>query len=333
MKPAMLYAPVPRHETLEPVTETPNHREEVESHPSSGQRYLIVHADDFGLTRAVSEGIVRAHGDGIVTSASIMAVGAAFDHAVALWRETPSLDVGVHLTLVEERPLTSPRRIPSLVTPAGRFHPHAMAFTKRYLLGAISLDEVRLELVAQLERVLEQGIPVSHLDSHQHLHMLPGIFALTVELAGHYAIPAVRIVRERVPLAPLKGPRAYVRAAQLTILNALARRNAPCARHLFTTDRFVGFMCGGALDHQALRLVIALLPATGVCELMCHPGLDDPQSPYRHWRYPWARELSALIDPSVLELLITEGISLTSYRELALSRRHSTPPHDTKERP
>jgi hypothetical protein len=91
--------------------------------------------------------------------------------------------------------------------------------------------------------------------------MLPSIFALATELAERYAIPAVRVVRERVPLGALKSPRACLRAAQLALLNALARRNARSTRHLFTTDRFVGFMCGGALDAKALRRLIAVLPA------------------------------------------------------------------------
>jgi len=144
---------------------------------------IIVHADDFGLSEKVNEGILYAHREGILTSTSIMACGPAFDHAVHLIKEVDSLDIGVHLTAIEERPLLSPLYIPSLVTKEGRFYPHAKHFLKNYLLGRISLEEVRLEFTKQIEKILDSGIDITHIDSHQHIHILPGIFKITVSLA------------------------------------------------------------------------------------------------------------------------------------------------------
>src|SRR5262245_59394055 len=96
---------------------------------------LIVHADDFGLSEPVNRGILQAHQQGILTSTSIMAGGTSFRHAVDLARANPSLDIGVHLTLVEERPLLPASELSSLVDGSGRFYSHASVLTRRYLMG------------------------------------------------------------------------------------------------------------------------------------------------------------------------------------------------------
>src|SRR4051794_14595620 len=143
---------------------------------------LIVNADDLGLCEAVNEGIVQAHQNGIVTSASIMANGSAFDHAIRLCKLVPSLDLGVHLTLVEEEPLRQASTIPSLIDGGGRIHPDATIFAKKYVSGAIRLSEVWSELDAQIQKVVSRGVSVSHLDSHQHVHALPQILRIVREL-------------------------------------------------------------------------------------------------------------------------------------------------------
>ena len=153
---------------------------------------LIVHADDFGMSEAVNLGILEAHERGIVTSTSIMATAPAFEHAVAVAKSRPSLDVGVHLTLTEQRPLIGAEAGASLVGPDGRFAPHLVQFAVRYLRGKVSLAEVRAELDAQIRRVRDAGIAVSHLDGHQHVHVLPGIAAIVADLAAAHGITAVR---------------------------------------------------------------------------------------------------------------------------------------------
>src|SRR5213592_207307 len=147
---------------------------------------VIVHGDDFGLSERINEGILQAHRHGILTSSSIMANGEAFDQAAALARSTPSLDVGVHLTLIEERPLLSAAEVSTLVNGDGRFHAHATRFGARYFSARINLEEVRRELEAQVEKVLAAGLVPSHLDSHQHVHVLSGILRIVVELSRKY---------------------------------------------------------------------------------------------------------------------------------------------------
>ena len=275
---------------------------------------LIVHADDFGLTEHVNAGIVQAHREGILTSASITANGVAFAQAITLARANPSLDVGIHLTLVEEMPVLHPESIPSLVERDGRFPPHASNFFLKYLSGRIRLAEIRRELEAQIQKILATGIRVTHFDSHQHLHVLPGILRLTAELAATYGVPAIRLPDERLPLSVIWNSGSLARLLQMRVLGFFCRRGA---RHVpLRPDHFFGFWWGGRLNRENLRSTLQLLPSQGTCELMCHPGKADHDSAYRHWNYQWQEELEALTDAGIAAFIRERGIRLCSYREL-----------------
>jgi chitin disaccharide deacetylase len=281
---------------------------------SPPQLNLIVHADDFGISESVNQGIVEANLGGILTSASIMANGGAFEHAVQLAQMHPSLDVGIHLTLVEEKPILAPETIPSLCAGTGCFHAHAINFTERYFQGRIDLDDVRKELDAQISKVLATGLSISHLDSHQHLHMLPGILKITLELARKYGIARLRFPNEAIRGYMLRKPGGLGRVAQLAVLNAfcaLGKNKIPNR-----PDHFVGFYHGGALNLPNLLEIISHLPASGVCELMCHPGHDDPSSARAHWGYRWPDELAALVDLDVAAALRARSVKLISYRDM-----------------
>lgn len=134
-------------------------------------KYLITNADDFGFTRDVNQGIVHAHREGILTATTLMATGAAFEHAVALARENPTLDVGVHLVLVgsEGYPDTLTRLLVSL--------------------GRIRIYE---ELAVQVRKVMDAGIRPTHLDTHKHTHLLPPVLDAVIRIAGDFKIPWVR---------------------------------------------------------------------------------------------------------------------------------------------
>jgi hopanoid biosynthesis associated protein HpnK len=273
---------------------------------------LIVHADDFGLSEAVNRGVLAAHENGIVTSTSIMAGGAAFEHAASLASRCPSLDVGVHLTLTEQRPVAD--SVPSLVDADGRFAPHATRFAARYLRGEIALADVRAELQAQIRRVREHGIAPTHLDGHQHVHVLPGIARVVAELARENGIRAVRVPAERLRAYMLKDRARAKRVAEQLAIGALSAL-APLAP-LRRVDRFVGFYFGGRLNEQNLRTVVVHLPTRGTAELMCHPGIEDPASPYGHWGYSWAAETAALTSPGIRALLAERGVRLIGYRDI-----------------
>jgi hopanoid biosynthesis associated protein HpnK len=276
---------------------------------------LIIHADDFGLSEQINNGIRHAYLDGILTATSIMATGSAFEHGIDICRSTPDLDLGVHLTLVEEKPLLNGYTISSLVDNSGKFYKNAKVFVRRYLSGKIRLAELRRELDAQIRRVLDCGVSVSHLDSHQHLHLLPGIWRIVIELAKKYTIPYVRRPREQPRLYMLRERLGATRLASLLVLNVfcfLAK-----SKDIMSTEHFVGFFFGGVLNKGNMNVLLRHLPEQGTCELMCHPGLHDPSSVYDHWNYHWSEELEALQDSSVSRFFENEGILLISYRDLS----------------
>jgi hopanoid biosynthesis associated protein HpnK len=275
---------------------------------------LIVHADDFGLSTAVNEGILQAHLHGIVTSTSIMACAKQFEHAVALARSVPTLDLGVHLTLTGESPVADHGDIPSLLGSGGRFPTHARDFLPRYLRGRVDLDDVERELDAQIRKVLSAGLCVTHLDAHQHIHMLPGIRSRVGALARRYNIAAIRNPVERPAFYMFDRLGSWVRLAELaalTLFSQLSERSGAIA-----PDHFFGFHFGGRLELRNLLRIIDLLPTEGVCELMCHPGKADPASAYLGWGYAWQDELDALTSDMVRQPLGARGVRLISYRDL-----------------
>lgn len=283
------------------------------SQSSEARCQLIVNADDFGLTESVNLGVIDAHRRGIVTSTSIMAVGAAFEDAVARARECPRLSVGVHLTLTEEHPVLA-GRVGSLVTGQGGFHHHAMTFLQEYIRGHIDLTEVENELDAQIRRVVDAGLAVSHLDGHQHIHALPAIWRVAVRLARRYGIARIRLPRERLrpyALGCVDGPGRLIHQAALSTLTLLLPRQGVVA-----PEHFFGFSCGGNLTTPNLLRIVASLPRRGTCELMCHPGRQPETSGYQHWQYHWQAELDALTAPEVAQQLAERGVELISYREL-----------------
>lgn len=253
------------------------------------RRMLIVTADDVGLHPGMTEGAIRAHREGIVTACSVVANGTAFDDAVVRLRDVPSLEVGVHLTLVEERPLTS-IRFPKKYT----------SFVPLYLARAISIHAIESELRAQIERVLTSGLRITHLNGHQHLHLLPRIFRVVRALAREYAIPYVRIVDDHGVTA---------RPFSMNALSFLGRRARKTGltndRTIGVNDRTIGVAEAGHLED-----VVPLLDhVRGVTELVTHPGIGV--SGYA-WGYDWDREMRALCDPRLREELARRGITLAA---------------------
>ncbi len=280
-------------------------------------RRLIVNADDFGLHSAVNQGIQAAHTDGIVSSASLMAGGAAFDEAVRIAKQCPQLGVGVHLTLVGARPVLPATEAPSLVEATGAFYGSYPVFLKRFLSGKIRLAEVERELAAQIEQVRLAGIQPSHLDSHQHLHVLPGIGGIVLDLARRFSIQAIRIPAEPVAFIGATPPAfgRLVGRGGLTMLANLFRQHAAAAG-IRTTDHFFGMLAGGQLTESALMAILQQLPA-GDTEVMTHPGLADPSLAALYpWGYQWDVERQACAAATVRQLVADRQIRLISFREL-----------------
>lgn len=279
------------------------------------RRVLIINADDLGLHPDIDRGIEEAHQEGVVTSASISPVGAAFDEAIAICRRNSRLDVGVHLTLVGERSLCDPDALGGLVTAAGRFPGAHPALVARALTMRVRPDAVHRELGAQIERVERAGLRPTHLDGHQHVHLLPGVWPVVVELARAHGIPWVRVPA----FAPLAAGRSGARTLALRAgLNALARVRRPSLGPLRSADVTPALGVSGHLTVERIVRGLARVPRGAVAELVVHPGVTTPALQSRYdWGYDWSGETAALRDPELRRALERDGFDLRRFADLA----------------
>jgi predicted glycoside hydrolase/deacetylase ChbG (UPF0249 family) len=274
--------------------------------------FIIVNADDMGLHEAVNEGIIRAHREGIVTSASLIACGAAFEDALIRCGSCPELDLGVHLTLVEERPLAPVEKVPSLVNQDGVMPRSYTAFACGWLTGKIHERDIRFELETQMVRVLDSGIHPTHLDSHQHVHCLPGMWKITLDIAKKYAIPFVRVPAFDSLWAEART--LMVPALRAAVNLMAVRRHMADTRPVRWADQVRGFAFSGRLTTSRLLAILATLRPE-LTEIMVHPGIpdEDLQQRYRQWEFEWEAELRALTDPQVVARCRDGDFTLTSF--------------------
>ena len=278
-------------------------------------RSVIINADDFGLSPGVNRGILSAFRDGIVTSTTLLANLGAFDDAVAIARENPDLPVGIHLTLVWGRPVSDPATIPTLVDREGRLHRSAGALGVRAMLGRVSVDQVQIEFASQVRKVLDAGLTPTHLDTHKHIHVLPGVTRALVSVAGEFGIHKVRLPRERSPGS--RGcrcpPMSRVKRAVIALL---CRRAGAELAGLKTTDHFVGIADSARLDTEVLSFILRNLD-DGVTEVMCHPGHVDDELK-RYAAHPARREveLEALKDSGIRDYTASGSCRLMHFGDL-----------------
>lgn len=274
------------------------------------QRRLVVTADDLGLTEGVNRAVRRAHLDGVVTATSLLAVGRAFDDAARMLRATPTLELGAHLALVgEDPPLLTAREIPTLVDRTGAFPLSYRTVVARGAARRIDPDDVRRELGAQLERVLGVGVPLTHLDTHQHTHLWPAVGTVVAELARTHGIAAVRLPRSR---SRLLGPGIAVLAR---VLRRRLRRSG-----LVAPDDYAGLDEAGALTRERFAEALDALArrAGSSAEVNTHPGeTDDPDLGRFAWGYRWSEELDMLTDPTTRDVVARAGFRLGGFAELA----------------
>lgn len=273
-------------------------------------RLLIVNADDYGLTEAVSAGILRAHRQGLVTSTSVLAVAPGFARSGGWLAEEGELGVGVHLAVVgEDPPLLAASEVPTLVDRRGRFAISWRTFLRRCVTGRVDPEDLRRELTAQVEAVAGLGLAVDHLDSHQHLHMWPALRPVVIGLAVEKGIPAIRV------------PRSHRRHPVALGVNRLSARLAAAARAagLLFADDGSGVDEAGHLDRAALLAALDGFVARGAAsaELGTHPGeADDPDRHRYRWDYTWKDELEVLLAPESRRAVEDRGFVLGGYSQL-----------------
>ena len=284
---------------------------------------LIFNADDFGMTRGVNEGIVRAHREGVLTSATLMANGLAFEDAAKKALENPTLGVGCHLVLVGGKPVAPPGKVKSLIDSQGNLPDSLAAFVARVSTGMIKTDEIECELKAQIQKIGSAGIVPSHVDTHKHTHAHPRVMEVVGRVAREFGI-----TRIRRPIENLRDSWGTSRAENSGIskqivaagaVRVVASRFEAIAEkyQLRCPDHFLGLALTGQLGPAALRRMADSVEE-GSTEIMLHPGICDADLAASGSRLQQQRqtELDGLLDRGVREAFSQREIHLISYREL-----------------
>lgn len=295
-----------------------SHKNYINRSAHSHGRRLIVNGDDFGLSSEVNEGILEAFKQGILTSTSLIPTGEAFQQAVEIVKESPSLDVGIHLTLTGEKSVLGKHQIPTLVDENGIFRQSAYNFFSDYIRNRISMEDVRKEFCAQFEKLIFHGISISHIDSHQHIHVLPKISEITIQMAKRYGIRAIRFPKEKIRIQHLASGRKYPRLIQQIVLNLFCDYSRERMKN-YATDHFYGFYYGGHLDKYKLKSLLLQNWDNGIVEIMCHPGkIRDGRTiqKYSHWNYKWDTELEGLVDKDIINIIEEKKIKLSSFVDI-----------------
>jgi predicted glycoside hydrolase/deacetylase ChbG (UPF0249 family) len=279
------------------------------------KRYLIVNADDLGLSRGVNRAIFEAFERGIVTSASLMATGEEFEDAIAGALARPKLGVGVHLVLHDEKPVAPAARIPALVGPDGKLKSLGTV-VRALFFGRLPREQIEIEYAAQIERVRSRGLQPTHLDSHCHLHALPSLGRLVHELGTKYGIVCARRP-EFSSLSEFHG--APISRYPLSILITLFNKFGRSRDRLSMPDEFVGLVQSGEVDARWMERALSHLARGKISELMVHPsdGTDagDPGAKYGSERR--RTEFEAVTAPQVRAALAQNDVELVDYRFLA----------------
>lgn len=276
-------------------------------------KYLIVTADDFGLSKSINEGIVKAYREGIVTSLNLMPAGWAFEDAIALAGSIKLEEAGAHLSLTETSPVANPRAIPTLVTGKGAFHKTHTQFFLKLFLNRIERKHIYTELKEQLDRLKETGIRINHISSHEHIHMMPYVLDIFIELAKEYGIPAIRYPRKE----RLVWPFTVKKICRRLLLSYLEKgmRKILDNSGLLCTDKFLGFLDSGKIRENVLSGMFASLQE-GTTELVTHPGFLSPEVLDRCIFYSNCEtELAALTSRRVKDIIADNGIRLIKYSE------------------
>ena len=291
------------------------------------RKRLIVNADDFGLTEGINRAIVRGHKNGIITSATVMANGAAFESAAEASRHLATLGVGVHLNLTQGPPVADVVRVRSLVGRDGLLLGSPGILARRVLTRKADLNEVECEFRKQIEKVAAAGVRITHLDSHKHVHVLPPIFDIVIRLAGEFGIPSVRCPVEsmgNVWRLFRFGSGHWLRVAkQYTVARVLSgfaawQQSKLSRARLRSAEHFCGLSETGFLDSSTLERILRTLP-DGATEMMCHPGYADAAlfSTRTRLRAEREIEINALTQPAIRQLADAFGIELINYADLA----------------
>lgn len=242
---------------------------------------LVVNADDLGVSRGATLGIVRAHREGIVTSASLATTTPFYEHALeSCVKVCPNLGIGLHFTLTSGRPVSPSSQVPLLIDDKGFFRWRFFS-----LLRATSfdhpgglVDQIEIELESQIQRLVSNGIRPDHINGERHVHLIPAIFDRVAAAAKRHGIPFVRLGRDigrdhlrTGHLAGLTIGGGFIKSWLLSYLTALDRRRL--GGGLAYAEHVASYLYTGRLDLLLAPLLKS--PPEGILEIMVHPGLPE----------------------------------------------------------
>ncbi|HOY57987.1 MAG TPA: hopanoid biosynthesis-associated protein HpnK [Verrucomicrobiota bacterium] len=266
-----------------------------------------MNADDFGRSDAINQAVIRAHCEGILTSASLMVNEPACAQAARLAQAHPRLGVGLHLTLVSGRAALTPQQAPGLVSPEQAFAHDAIRAGLLYFFKHSLREVLRQEIAAQFARFAETGLVLDHVNGHLNMHLHPTVLRLLCAPAGAWTIPSVRLTRDSLWVSARLARGHWIyrlsHALIFSLLCAWARPRLRRARMRHTRAVF-GLLQNGRVDTEYVSRLLERLPE-GDSELYCHPSLTD----FRH-------ELDALVSAQAREAVRRSGIQLIRYQDL-----------------
>ncbi|MEN6356503.1 MAG: hopanoid biosynthesis-associated protein HpnK [Armatimonadota bacterium] len=286
-------------------------------------KLLIINADDFGASKGVNAAVARVRQYGLLTSASLMVTGNAVDEAVSIARSDPQLTVGLHLALSNAHCVLDPEQIPDLVGADGKFGNNPAACAFRYYFDRRVKKQLESEIEAQFEAFARTGLPLSHVDGHQHLHMHPALLPTVIELARRYGAKGIRLPRDPL-LANLRVDRTCLGLKMITAIGhaylARAGKHALDECKLSVCDLSIGAMMSGAMSIDYVIGMLDTARAKSV-ELFFHPcafGLTYPQGPNHG-------DMKTLLDPRLREYVAAKGFIPATYADLTMMREGEAP--------
>jgi hopanoid biosynthesis associated protein HpnK len=275
-------------------------------------RTVVVTGDDFGASRGVNRAVVEAFDRGVLTHASLLVGGEAAPEAFALARARPGLAVGLHLAVLDARSVLKPAEIPRLVDGNGRFPRNAFAAGLLYQFSRAARRELRREIRAQLERFIESGLPLSHVDGHHHMHLHPVVLRILIDLAPTFGISFLRLPAEELGQALALDPRNPAGKALWSAIFWVLRRHGERTlgrAGIGFADRVYGLLATGRVTETYLLRLLSRIRTDRV-EIYCHPAVAIPGEPSPDARAGGEAELTALLSPRVRSAIRDHGFVL-----------------------
>lgn len=280
---------------------------------------LIVTGDDFGLALPVNEAIEEAHRTGILTTASLMVGAAASEDAVSRAKRCPSLKVGLHLVLVEGRPIMQPQAVPDLVDRQGEFSSHLVRAGVKFFFRPAVRRQLALEIRAQFEAFQKTGLSLDHVNGHNHMHLHPTVLSLILKIGRDFGLKAIRVPYESPWLAWRASRKGFAGklASSLVLGPWLGLLRWRIKRANLRSNEFIfGLHESGAMRLEVVLRLLEQLP-NGVTEMYFHPAtrrcpeIDRTMPKYQH-----EAELEALMSPAVKDVLLSSRIQRIAFSDL-----------------